>query len=138
MPGGDSGVYREGDHLLIGVTAPEFDGYLYLDYYDAAEKYVVHLLPNEMRPDNRVRAGQQVVIGSLPQEQANYRVSPPFGSNLLIAIASPEPLFNRHRPHVEQQADDYVAALRTSLERARQGGSSLAASSAPLVFKPRD
>jgi hypothetical protein len=138
-PGGANGVYREGDHLLISVTAPDVDGYLYLDYYDAAEKYVVHLLPNEIRPDNRVRAGQQVVIGTLPREQEKYRVSPPLGSNLLIAIASPEPLFDRSRPHVEPTSDEYLATLRSSLERARQGGSTgVAASSATLVFEERD
>jgi hypothetical protein len=138
-PGGANGVYLAGDHLLIGVTAPDFDGYLYLDYYDAAEKYVVHLLPNEMRPDNRVRAGQQIVVGTLPQEKKSYEVRPPFGSNLLVAIASPEPLFDRPRPLVEQPADEYVAALRSSLERARQGGAgNLSASSADLVFKQPD
>jgi hypothetical protein len=137
-PGGDNGVYHEGDHLLIGVTAPAFDGYLYVDYFDAAEKYVVHLLPNDIRPDNRVRAGQHVVIGTLPSEVEKYKVSPPFGSNLLIAIVSPEPLFAQPRPHVEQQSDDYLTALRGSLERARQAGSrGLAASYSNLVFEPR-
>jgi hypothetical protein len=86
-----------------------------------------------------VRAGQRVVIGALPQEEQMFRVSPPFGSSRLIAIASPEPLFDRPRPHVELPADDYVAALRSSLKRVRRGGSgNLSASSATLVFKARD
>jgi hypothetical protein len=137
-PGGTDGVYREGDHLLIGVTAPSsYDGYLYVDYLDAAEGYVVHLLPNEMRRDNSARAGQQIVIGTLPQEVAKYTVSPPFGSNLLIAVASRTPLFEGLRPQVEQ-ADKYLAALRSSLEAAaaRQGSDGLAAGYRSVVFKP--
>ncbi|MGE0119205.1 MAG: protein kinase [Dongiaceae bacterium] len=137
-PGGTDGVYREGDHLLIGVTAPSsYDGYLYVDYFDAAEGYVVHLLPNEMRRDNNARAGQQIVIGTLPQEVAKYTVSPPFGSNLLIAVASRTPLFEGLRPQVEQ-ADKYLAALRSSLDdaAARQGSDDLTAGYRSVVFKP--
>jgi hypothetical protein len=136
-PGGDDGVYREGEHLLIGVTAPASrDGYLYVDYLDAAEGYVVHLLPNDMRTDNRVRAGERIVIGALPQEAEKYTVSPPFGSNLLIAVISADPLFRDVRPHVEQ-ADRYLAALRDGLESAAGGQGAVVASYSGIVFQPR-
>ncbi len=136
-PGGDDGVYREGEHLLIGITAPTSqDGYLYVDYLDAAEDYVVHLLPNDMRGNNRVRAGERIVIGTLPQEAAKYTVSPPFGSNLLIAVASREPLFEATRPHVEQ-ADKYLAVLRDSLESAAGQHGAVVASYRSIVFEPR-
>ena len=138
-PGGAAGTYREGDHLKIGVSATSaYDGYLYVDYVDAAEHYVVHLLPNELRPDNRVKAGQQVVIGTLPEEMKNYTVSPPFGTNMIVALSSPRPLFNGRRALLEQ-ADDYLPALRSALKSlaGQVGQEKLLAASTSVTFKPR-
>ena len=136
-PGGIGGVYREGDHLKVGVTATSsFDGYLYIDYYDAAERYVVHLLPNELRPDNRVKAGQQVVIGTLPEEIKNYTVSPPFGTNMIVAMSSPRPLFAGQHPLLEQ-ADDYLPVLRKALKSMADGPGRVLATSTSLVFEAR-
>src|SRR5215475_14008987 len=77
------------------VTAPTTaDGYLYVGYVDGGEKQVVHLLPNDLRSDNHVIAGQQLVIGKMPQELARYGFQPPHGTNLIIVVASPQPLFD--------------------------------------------
>jgi hypothetical protein len=117
--GGAAGTYFEGESLRIAVTAtPAYDGYLSVDYIDGQEGYVVHLLPNELRPDNAIRAGGKVDIGSLPKEAEDYVVRPPFGTNLIIAISTPEPLFTSLRPRVEAQnaAKEYLADLRNRLE----------------------
>ena len=93
--GGDNGIYHDGDHLLVSVTAPAaYDGYLYIDYVDGGEKLVAHLLPNDLRADNHVIAGQQVVIGKLPPEVARYGFRPPHGSNLVIVVSTQRPLFD--------------------------------------------
>jgi serine/threonine protein kinase len=122
-PGGAAGVYRRGDHINVTVTAPPTDGFLYVDYVDAAEKYVIHLLPNDrFRPENRIRARERVVIGSTPQESSTYVIQPPYGTNLIIAVVSRQPLFDRMRP-IQEGAEAYLEALRNSLEKARtQGG----------------
>jgi serine/threonine protein kinase len=117
--GGHAGTYFEGESLRIGVTATSaYDGYLYVDYIDGQEGYVVHLLPNELRPDNAVRAGSKVDIGSLPPEADAYIIRPPFGTNLIVAISTPEPLFPVMRQHVEQgeEAQRYLADLRRQLQ----------------------
>jgi class 3 adenylate cyclase len=93
--GGADGVYRDGDSLLVSVTAPSaYDGYLYVDYIDGQEKFVAHLLPNDLRPDNHVIAGQQIVIGKMPQEIARYGFQPPYGTNLIIVLSTRRPLFD--------------------------------------------
>jgi class 3 adenylate cyclase len=93
--GGANGVYRDGDSLLVSVTAPSgYDGYLYVDYVDGQEKLVAHLLPNDLRPDNRVIAGQQIVLGKMPQEIARYGFRPPYGTNLIIVLSTRRPLFD--------------------------------------------
>jgi eukaryotic-like serine/threonine-protein kinase len=123
--GGHAGTYFENESLRIGVTATSaYDGYLYVDYIDGQEGYVVHLLPNELRPDNAVRAGNRVDIGSLPQEADAYIIRPPFGTNLIVAISTPEPLFPVMRKHVEQgdEAQIYLADLRRQLQSLAAGG----------------
>jgi hypothetical protein len=123
--GGAAGTYFEGESLRIGVTATSaYDGYLYIDYIDGQEGYVVHLFPNELRPDNAVRAGTRIDIGSLPQEVDDYIVRPPFGTALIVAVSTPEPLFPMLRPRVEDQekAQKYLADLRRQLQSVAAGG----------------
>ena len=77
------------------VTAPTaYDGYLSIDYIDGQEKIAIHLLPNDLRADNHVIAGQQVVIGALPPEVARYGFRPPYGTNLIIVVSTRRPLFD--------------------------------------------
>jgi hypothetical protein len=117
------GPYHEGkDPLNLTVTPPR-DGYLYVDYIDAAnedpkQRYVLHLLPSPLRdPNNHVKAGAPVVIGSLPKEKEIYRFNPPLGANMVLVILSPQPLFQKARPQ-EEDGDGvraYLADLRTAL-----------------------
>ena len=124
-PGGALGTYFAGQNLRIGVTATSlFKGYLYIDYIDGAEGYVVHLFPNEFRRANAVEAGAKVDIGTLPQEIQGYRVKAPFGTSLVIAVSTPEPLFGALRPTFEEKADarQYLAELGRQLERLKAAG----------------
>jgi serine/threonine protein kinase len=148
-PGGLAGVYREGDNLKLTVTAMS-DGYLYVDYVDAendatyvptaageTDRYVLHLLPNDRwRSEERpVKAGEEVVIGTLPEEVASYVIRPPFGTYLISAIVSPERLFERPRT-IEEPAEAYFSDLRERLTAVaeRVGRENLPASSATIVF----
>jgi class 3 adenylate cyclase len=93
--GGTDGVYHDGDNLVVSVTAPSgYDGYLYVDYVDGEENIVAHLLPNDLRPDNRVIAGQRIVIGKMPQEIVRYGIQPPYGTNLVLVLSTRRPLFD--------------------------------------------
>jgi hypothetical protein len=112
-PGGRAGLYFEGESLRIDVTnTPLYDGYLYIDYIDGKGGYVVHLFPTELRPNNSVRKSAKVEIGALEQEVRDYVVKPPFGVNLIIAVATPEPLFPGVRPQIEYDAKTYLTELR--------------------------
>ncbi len=148
-PGGVGGVYREGDNLKLTVTAMS-DGYLYVDYIDAenepdyipkpgeTDRYVLHLLPNDRwrATEKLVKAGEEVVIGTLPDELANYVIRPPFGTYLIVAISSPERLFERPRT-IEEPVETYLPALRAQLAEVAQrvGRENLPAASATIVFE---
>ena len=114
--GGDNGVYHDGDHLLVTVTAPAaYDGYLYVGYIDGAAKLVAHLLPNDIRSDNHVIAGQQIVIGEMPQERARYGFQPPYGTNLIIVLATRRPLFDAPLSKLSE-LNQYLPKLAAALQ----------------------
>ena len=122
-----SSSYSEGEFLVVTASASKaFNGYLYIDYLDSADTFV-HMLPTALRPDNAVKAGQEVVIGtdksgSQAGQQA-YQVLPPHGRGMIIAISSRTPLFDTVRQDVES-AVDYLAALRSGLSRQADNGQS--------------
>jgi eukaryotic-like serine/threonine-protein kinase len=140
-PGGALGTYFTGQGLKLGVTptAPYEGGYLYVDYIDGQEGYIVHLYPNEFRPIKTIRAGDRMDIGSLPQEVRDYVVGPPYGTNLIIAISTPVPLFEQMRPRIERDAaaKAYIVELRSQLQRLSTSGyqNSLFGAAGVLTFR---
>ena len=140
-PGGALGTYFTNQGLKLGVTAtaPYEGGYLYVDYIDGQEGYVVHLYPNEFRPIKTIRAGDRMDIGSLPQEVRDYVVGPPYGTNLVIAISTPVPLFEQMRPRIERDAaaKAYIVELRNQLQRLSTSGyqNSLFGAAGVLTFR---
>jgi len=107
------------EKLVVEAEAPAlYDGYLYVDFIQH-DGTVLHMLPGADRTDNAVKAGERVRIGDGPQE---YTVAPPYGTEMLVVIASPTPLFAKARPQVEQ-ANDYLGALRQALDAVGQATS---------------
>jgi len=122
-PGGRLGTYFYGDQLNAIITSrfPD-EGYLYVDYVDGGQDLVQHLLPSTFRPDNAVHPGTRVAIGSLPNEK--YTLGEPAGTELIVAIWTPVPLFSEKRPDGEEkeQARSYLAELRKQLRTLAAGG----------------
>ena len=105
-------LFSEGDPFVVKTRASDaFDGYLYLDYVGTDSK-AIHLLPSGPLLHTPVRAGQTVILG----EEEGWRVSPPHGLNMLIAVHVRESLFESPRPE-EESLDEYLPALVTALEK---------------------
>lgn len=114
QPFGHGTQYAADEKLVIEAEATRaYDGYLYVDFVQH-DGTVLHLMPGPDRPDNAVKAGERVILGDGAQE---YTVAPPFGTEMLVVISSPTPLFRETRPQVEK-ADDYMTALRGALDKA--------------------
>jgi serine/threonine protein kinase len=113
-----SKIYRNGDKLVVKATIGKaHDGYLYVDYIDNGGT-VVHIFPTPLRKNNLVKAGQQVTLGTASanarEDERVYEISEPFGPNLVIAIFSPKPLFEKLGEEAEP-ADQYLRALQAKL-----------------------
>jgi tetratricopeptide (TPR) repeat protein len=129
------GGYREGDFIEFRLVAPEYDGYLYLDYYQI-DGNVVHILPG---PEGAamIPRGTQLVVGT-PESGVQYEILPPFGRELLVLMASPKPLFDEPRREFEY-APLYLEELREGIERLRQSGEGpLAVLYRAIQTHPRD
>jgi serine/threonine-protein kinase len=106
---------RRGDLLRFTVTMPPWPGHLYVAYFMKSGE-VAHLVPSTQHPANaRVRLGDPAP--GFP----GWEVDEPFGTDLMVVVASEQPLFPGRRPFLEAQ-DAYLAALGAALEGARRQG----------------
>ena len=125
-PGQPPDSYEAGDNLALHISASDaFDGYLYVDLI-ASDGTVLHLLPEQLLPDNIVEAGRTVAIGGDPETAGPndrlWTIARPLGDKMLLAISTPTPLFDDIRP-VQETAADYFPELEESLAGiARLGG----------------
>jgi hypothetical protein len=110
----EDGRYREGDKLVVSLTAPEHDSYVYVDYFSLGGN-VIHLLPRAGAPTNLVPADRSLTLGH-PGSTKQWVIGPPFGTDVIIVLASPVAVFSSMRREVERQ-EDYLPALQRNLDR---------------------
>ncbi len=113
---GHSDRFIEGEKVTIKVTQPNYEGYLYVDYY-FVDGNMAHIFPHENEPDSgrMVRAGETLVIGDTPE---GWEVGPPFGQELITVISSPVPLYEGQLPN-DEKAEHYLPRLKQMLEQNR-------------------
>ncbi|WP_213958101.1 MULTISPECIES: DotU family type IV/VI secretion system protein [unclassified Variovorax] len=105
-----NGQLREGDPVLLQLTQPNYDGFVWVDYF-TADGSVLHF--NAGRNPRRHAAAERIEIGA--DVPSSWLVSPPFGTVLVTVLASPTAFSeNVDRPPFEL-ASDYLLRLRESL-----------------------
>jgi len=110
---GSSTDLHGGDQLKIQVHSPAQISFLYVSYIQA-DGSVVHLVqPNALVPQPTLPR-QTLVFGNGTDGQPKFTVSPPFGREMIIAIASRSPLFDHELP-MQQTERDYLSELRRAL-----------------------
>ena len=105
---------QEGDLIAVDVTLPGYAAYLYVDYFVADGTEVVHLYPNLPGKEVTIGAGKQIVVGEPVDNRLPWKVSPPFGREMVVVYASRIPLFRTRRPEVEK-VKEYLPILRDAL-----------------------
>lgn len=101
---------REGDTLMVDVTTPNIQSHIAVDYF-VLDGNVVHLLPNAAERETLAPPRHTVTVGNL----GNWMIGAPFGTEMLVLLATPAPLFDKPRPDAEAGAD-YLRALETRLD----------------------
>ena len=113
-------AYADGDRLSLDLTAPDYDAYVYVDYF-AADGTVIHLQPNEVVPLEFASAKSELSVGRARSDGApslELTVSAPYGQEIAAAFAASVPLYDGTRPIVEQAAP-YLTFLKERVTAAR-------------------
>lgn len=111
--------YSEGQRLEFDLAAPDYDAYVYVDYFTATGD-VVHLVPNETIPLEKTTAKTAFGVGKDRPGKPGLLITigPPFGQEIAVAFAASHPLYDGLRPLVEP-ADPYLADLKARVAAAR-------------------
>jgi hypothetical protein len=124
-----SGALRDGDLIMPDVAGPDFPHWMVVDDFTLGGKTpdnttigpnVVHFYPTAA-----VRARRQAAGEMLQVRDKSWAVGPPFGTDLLIAVASSNPLFRAKRP-AQEDFDAYLSALHMALDAAAKRGDKVA------------
>jgi hypothetical protein len=109
-PGSGKGSdLKEGDTLMVDVTTPNYQSYVTVDYFVLGGN-VVHLLPNAVERETLAPPRYTATVGNL----GNWMIGAPFGTEMLVLLATPVPLFDGVRPDSEA-GPEYLHALDTQL-----------------------
>ncbi|GLC96148.1 hypothetical protein Tamer19_55570 [Cupriavidus sp. TA19] len=106
---GKSSQLTDGTPLVLELRTPAQESYVYVDYF-AADGKVAHMVPSTRVPAHQAPAGHQATIG----EGGAWVVSAPFGTELVVLLTTPVPLFEGRRTEVEAR-QDYLRALEKPL-----------------------
>jgi hypothetical protein len=125
---------HDGEHIRPRLAMPDFVGYLRVDYI-AHDGNVQHLYPQVADSTGAVAdkvhtflPGEKVSLGDPSSGQPAWEVAPPFGTDMIIAVASSQPLFARPRSGNVESAATYLRDLNTAVQSLRDGGGKLVGS----------
>lgn len=107
--------FLEDEYLQLDLVSPPEKAYLYVDYF-LIDGTVVHMFPNPTDKDNLLLPAQSVRLGDPQGDGRVWKVSAPFGREMITVISSKRPLFDSERPEIED-ADVYLRALRDVLSK---------------------
>jgi len=132
------------DFIRPRVTMADFRGILRVDYLDR-EGNVQHLFPQVADPSqhlagDRVRRfapGEVLNLGEPGPGNPGWQVAPPFGTDLIVAIASEDTLFDHPRPANVENAEVYLRDLKRAVEFARSRGARIAATVMPVETRAK-
>lgn len=112
-------TYTDGQRLTLDLTAPDYDGYIYVDYF-AADGTVLHLQPNNTVPLEFAAAKSAQSVGKSRDDGRflELTVSPPYGHEIAAAFASSVPLYEGLRP-IQEPAGPYLEFLKARVTEAR-------------------
>jgi serine/threonine-protein kinase len=108
--------------IRVQLVMPDFAGWLRVDYV-AHNGVVQHLYPQLAEPKNAITADQpRAFAPGTPVHlgHPSWQIGPPYGSDMIIAIASSDPLFDNARPTNAEAADVYLRDLQMAVDELRQ------------------
>ena len=124
----------DGEYIRPRVQGPDYPANLLVDYY-SHDGTVEHIYPRIADPAHKVAgdpnqvlpAGETLSLGDPGSRHLTFQAGTPFGRDMIVAVASSQPLFGAGRPHTGEQSAVYARDLRNAIEQARARGIRLSA-----------
>jgi serine/threonine-protein kinase len=126
-------VLRKDELLKPQITTPDYPAWLIVDYFQS-DGGITHLYPWSTDKPKLEAAGTPIIIGD--SKKVQFPVGAPFGTDMVLAIASSAPLFPTRRPE-NDTAPAYLAALGRALQQAQSKNIQLSAGALLVTTKPR-
>ncbi len=102
-------AFVEGERLVVDIGTPTYKSWLYVDYF-AKDGSVVHMMPSPGEVFNQGDARDSFQLGEAG-DIGLWEVAPPFGTEMIVVLATSAPIFESTRGELEQ-GNDYRAALQ--------------------------
>ena len=145
-PGGltlrqDGGPVPLRDNQVIALQAamPGFAGFLHVAYVQhdalAGAPTVAPLIPGPGYPAQTFPARAAIPLGAPRAGSPGWTVGPPFGTDMIVAVASTAPLFARPLPD-SQPLPAYLSGLQAAIDALRRRGGTVSATVAVLETQP--
>ncbi|MBW4092955.1 MAG: protein kinase [Proteobacteria bacterium] len=141
---GGIAALHDGARILPRVIAPHFGGYLRVDYL-GHDGSLVHLYPTVADPSQhfvavpsrRLAPGSLLRLGDNGAGRPLWEVGPPYGTDMIIAVASSQPLLRTDDPaNVQDSAAAYLRRLAAAIAAARARGEQVTATVLPVDTLP--
>jgi hypothetical protein len=100
---------NDGDHLVFQIETPPYPSYLNVTYFQA-DGSAVNLMQPGASSFIAYPPRSKIVLGG-PSSSRRFRVSAPFGREMLVVLAARSPVFPKARPAKETQRE-FLTALR--------------------------
>jgi hypothetical protein len=127
--GGPAGL-QDNDVIALDVTMPAFAGYLHVAYLQN-DGTVSPQVPGPGYPAQTYAARTQIELGKPRQDFEGWHVGPPFGTDMIVAVASTAPLFAKALPD-SQPLSTYLSALQSAMDALRRRGGTVAAAAVTI------
>jgi serine/threonine-protein kinase len=125
---------KDNDPIRPVLKLPDFPAYLQVDYL-SHDGSVLHLLSSQGGKAKAYPPGTSLALGD--PKLGVGAVGPPFGTDVILAVASSIPLFAKPRPSDTESAQDYLPALQAAIDTARQHDAKLSGRVLVLETVPR-
>jgi serine/threonine-protein kinase len=123
-------VLRDADPMLPRITVPDFPAWLTLDYFQNNDE-AARLVPDPVHKAVLLSPGQSVTYSD-----KNWAAGEPFGTDMIIAIASSAPI-KASAPAGGEKTKAYLAVLGRALRDAKQRNVTVYAGATMVRTEPK-